>query len=167
MADSQERREQRPQRVFSGIRGGRESRCTKRGVYIDCWESDCYFCLCELCICTNSFRSVDFQAEDDADLDDMLMEGWFDEELKAKLKRRRKEQQERSTMDPQTSKPQSIFEEIKELLKEEESMRGTRRQVKEEDVERERRYYKTTVGPREESTGTAPTCYNFDWYSQS
>ncbi len=85
------------------------------------------------------------------DLDDFVNEGWFDEEMKAKLKARRRRQarEQNPTAAAARSRDgsgsaggsQSIFEEIKDLLKEEERSKSSRRETQRKDVEREQKYY--------------------------
>ena len=84
------------------------------------------------------------------DLDDFVNEGWFDEEMKAKLKaRRRRQAREQNPTAAARSRygsgsaggSQSIFEEIKDLLKEEERSKSSRRETQRKDVEREQKYY--------------------------
>ena len=85
------------------------------------------------------------------DLDEFMNEGWFDEEMKAKLKaRRRRQAREQNPTAAARARygegegrggPQSIFEEIKDLLKEEERSKSSRRETQRRDVEREQKFY--------------------------
>ena len=61
--------------------------------------------------------------EDEAsDLDEMLRQGWFDADLKNRLLQRRRERAGSNS----SSRPMSVFEEIKELLREDDRSRATR-----------------------------------------
>ena len=90
------------------------------------------------------------------DLDEFMNEGWFDEEMKAKLKaRRRRQSREQNPTAAARARygegegrggPQSIFEEIKDLLKEEERSKSSKRETQRKDVEREQKFYARSNG---------------------
>lgn len=65
---------------------------------------------------------------DDKDLEEMLRQGWFDEEFKTRLLRRRLERQSaESGVETDALRPMSVFEEIKEILREEDRTQTERR----------------------------------------
>jgi curved DNA-binding protein CbpA len=65
---------------------------------------------------------------DDGDLEEMLRQGWFDEDFKNRLLRRRVERQRaESTGNAGAVRPRSVFEEIKEMLREDDREHTERR----------------------------------------